>query len=58
MKPFLSEYTLSRVQIFGWVGQDWKSVLRKLCPAQELPSHVGGANTTCKNVSFRFVLII
>lgn len=48
MTPFLSEETLSCVDIYGYYD-DWRTVLRDLLPHDQLPSRYGGANTSTKN---------
>ena len=51
LKPFFSEYTQSKIQLFGSNAEEWRNFLRSRIPHDQLPSEYGGSNTTSKWVN-------
>ncbi|CAG7709992.1 unnamed protein product [Allacma fusca] len=48
LKPFFSEYTQSKIRLFGSNSDEWRNFLRSHISPDQLPSQYGGSNTTCK----------
>jgi len=42
MKPFVSQETIEKVQVFGYDASKWKPVLRKYIPEDAIPVEYGG----------------
>ena len=52
VKHLMTKAMLEKVQIYGTNADEWREAVRKLAPADHIPSQYGGANTTCFNVIY------
>ena len=52
VEPLMSKRSISKIEIYGPNKEQWKARLLELIEPDNLPSALGGTNTTCVDVSF------